>query len=286
VTCPICSRVLSSDMFVCRECTKIARAHLSSIAKFCAWADDKRARVGSTWSIGGGSRASERPLPFDPRVTKIIQPIHNDLTTWARIVWEDAPRLSDPAGTDTSSIAFWLMTYCGWFATRQDGQDAFQAWERANQSLENLYDRPPEKVYLGRCNASTDFGPCPESLYVEAGDVAAHISCPRCGAAIPVDERRAELAEGVEDYLGTARELSRLLKLVLGEDANPKMIWAYARQGLIHQHGVRVEQDTLGRSREVPTYRIGEVREAASILARDDEQRKAIRRTMRGIVAS
>lgn len=64
------------------------------------------------------------------------------------------------------------------------------------------------------------------------------------------------------------------------------MLWAYYRHGLIQQHGVRVEHDTLGRRREVPTYRIGEIREAARILASDDTERKAIRRIMRGIVTA
>ena len=286
MTCPLCSRAISGDAFVCRECTKTAKANLASIATFADWADGKRARMGSAWSIGGGSRGTETPMPFDPRVTLVLKPVHNDLTGWARIAWDDAPSLSDPAGTATADIARWLVTYCDWFATRQDGVDAFTAWQRSNESLEQLYDSPPEKVYLGRCNASTDFGPCSESLYAEVGSVPSHLECPHCGATTVTDDRRAELAEGVENYSGTARELSRLLKLVLGEDASPKMLWAYARHGLIAQHGMRVEWDTLGRKREVPTYRIGDVRQAARILASDDEQRKTIRRIMRGIVAA
>ena len=285
-TCPICSRALGADMFVCHECVKSARTNLESVAEFCQWADEKRARMGSTWSIGGGSRATETPIPFDPRVTLVVKPIHNDLTTWARIVWDDAPKLSDPAGMETSSIARWLVGYCAWFATRKDGQEAFSAWERARKSLENLYDRPPEKVYLGTCKANTEFGPCPESLYKDVEDMSATITCPKCGRDLDVDERKEELAVGVEDYLGTARELSRLLRLVLGEQAaSAKVLWAYAKHGLIQSHGVRVEYDTLGRRREVPTYRVGDVREAARILDADEEQRKSFRRTMRGIVA-
>jgi len=285
-TCPMCSRVISSDTFVCRECAKTAKAHLASIATFADWADGKRARMGSAWSIGGGSRATETPVPFDPRVTVVFKPVHNDLVGWARIVWDDAPDLGDPAGTATADIARWLMGYVEWFATRQDGQDAFTAWARSDDSLERLYDSPPEKVYLGRCNASTDFGPCPESLYAEVGSIPPHLNCPKCGSVTDTEERQEELKVGVENYLGTARELSRLLKLVLGEDASPRMLWAYAKHGLIQSHGVRVEHDTLGRRREVPTYRIGDVRQAARILAADDEQRKAVRRIMRGIVAA
>lgn len=286
--CPTCARPVPESRYVCTHCTKTARAHLHSIAAFAGWCDSKRARMGSTWSVGRGSRGTERPVPFDPRVTQVINPIHNDLTTWARIVWDEAPIASDEdlVGIDTSSIAKWLVNHCEWLATTVHGETAFHAWDVAKDKLERLFDRPPDKVYLGRCNASTDFGPCPESLYIEVGDVSAHVACPRCGAATPVDDRRAELAVGVENYLGTARELSRLLKLVLGENASAKTLWAYAKHGLIQQHGVRVEHDTLGRRREVPTYRIGEVREAARTVAQDEDQRKAIRRIMRGEVAA
>ena len=285
--CPICSRQLSADRFVCRECEKTATADLSSIATFANWCDSKRARIGSTWSIGGGSRASERPIPFDPRVTLVIQPIHNDLAGWARIVWDEAPAATDEKipGLDTASVARWLVGHVSWMSTTEHAPTAFKAWERARISLEGLFDSPPEKVYLGPCNADTEFGPCPESLYKDVEVQAATIPCPRCGRDVSVDDRRSELADDVENYLGTARELSRLLRLVLGEEASPKMLWAYARHGLIQSHGVRVEHDTLGRKREVPTYRIGEVREAARIVASDETERKAVRRIMRGIVA-
>lgn len=284
--CPICSRVRPSDLFVCRECVGTAQKHLASIADFASWCDEKRARMGSTWSVGGGSRACETPVPFDPRVSKVLGPIHNDLTTLARIVWEEAPGLSEPRGTDTASVADWLLGHVPWIATTEHAEVAFPTWERANGNLERLFDRPPEKVYLGRCNASTDFGPCIESLYVEAGDMPAQVTCPRCTRDVVVSDRRDELAVGVENYLGTARELSRLLRLVLGEDASPRMMWAYAKHGLIQSRGSRVEFDTMGRQREVPTYRIGEVREAARIIALDEQERKRIRKTMRGEVVA
>lgn len=286
MTCPICSRATPESAFTCRECVKSARANLRSIASFADWADSKRARMGSAWSVGGGSRAAETPLPFDPRVTIVFEPVHSDLVGWARIVWDDAPNLGDPAGTATADVARWLSSYVEWFAGRPDGPDAFTAWEKSNAKLEGLYDHPPEKVYLGRCNANTDFGPCPESLYAEVGAIPETLTCRKCAAETLTSERQSELAEGVENYLGTARELSRLLKLVLGEDASPKKVWAYAKHGLIQQHGLRAEYDTLGRRREVPTYRIGEVREAARILASDNDQRKEVGKIMRGMAVA
>jgi hypothetical protein len=288
-TCPLCSRKLSADRYVCRECERTARSNLYTIAAFAGWCDSKRARMGSAWSVGGGSRAAEQPVPFDPRVTKVIQPIHNDLTGWARIVWDEAPIGADEQspGLDTSSVAKWLVTHCAWMSTTRHADTAFPSFESAKVNLENLFDRPPEKVYLGRCNADTEFGPCPESLYKDVDDASGTIACPRCGRDTDVADRREELGEGVENYLGTARELSRLLRLVLGEQAtSAKTLWAYAKHGLIQSHGVRFEYDTLGRRREVPTYRVGDVREAARILDADEEQRKSFRKTMRGIVAS
>lgn len=285
--CPRCDRILSADAFICRECVKTARKDLRTIAEFASWADDKRARIGSTWSVGGGSRASETPIPYDPRVTRVLTPIHNDLTTWARIVWDEAPSGPDeqqPSMT-TTGVACWLVAYCAWFATTEHAELAFPTWERARGNLERLFDHPPERVYLGRCNCDTDFGPCPESLYVEVGEMPAQITCPRCFGTVVVDERREELAVGVENYLGTTRELSRLLSLVLGESASSRMLWAYAKHGLIQPHGTRVEFDKLGRPRPVPTYRVGEVREAARMMATDEAKRKAIRRVMRGDIA-
>lgn len=285
-TCPLCTRAISADTFACSTCADAAKANLRAVADFASWADDKRARLGSVWSVGQGSRAAEQPLPYDPRVTRVLQPIHNDLTGWARIVWDEIPSAQDqPASTDTAGVARWLSTSCAKIARLPFADEAFAAFEKARESLERLFDRPPDKVYLGRCKADTDYGECTESLYVEAGALPASVTCPRCSAVIAVSDRQAELAQDVEDYNGTARELSRLLRMVLGEDASPRMIWAYEKHGLIQQRGTRVEFDTMGRRREVPMYRIGEVREAAKIMAQDEEKRRTVRRTMRGAVA-
>lgn len=289
-TCPLCSRILSPERFACRTCEDDARKNLRSIATFAGWADSKRARMGSSWSIGGGSRATETPVPFDPRVTRVVAPIHNDLTGWARIVWDGAPGASeDVPGLDTRSVALWLVGYVAWIATTEQAGDAFAAWESARANLEVLFDNPPERVYVGKCGHRTPgpdgetLGPeCPEALYVEVENKPEAAACGRCGHLTNIAERSEELAEKVGDYLGTARELSRLLRLVLGEDANPRMLWAYAKNGLIGAHGHRLEYDTLGRARQVPLYKIREVRAAAETVASDVERRRAVKRTMRG----
>lgn len=261
--CLSCERPAGQDRFICPACIADTRSRLDDISDFALWADDKRARRGSRMWVGGSRPSAETPLPFDPRVSNILGPVRNNLTTWARVIAEEAPDV-DPIPTDTDEIAAWIGEACEWAATKQWAGDMAHDIEHGQRRLAELFDNPPERAYAGTCGSEGEYGVCTEPLYVEqaGADTAPVITCPRCGRHHEVRERRDALAVAVDGYLGTAAEISSLLKIVLGEAAGHSTIRRYAQKGLIQEHGKRLSLDDMGRVVHTPTYRIGEVRDA------------------------
>lgn len=278
--CPRCSRVMKGDAFACTECANTARTDLHTIAEFLPWCDDKRARRRSRLFIGSHIANAEQGLPFDPRVTRTLDPIRNNLTTWARLVLDESEGPTEP-GDDLTGITLWLAGNCDWIATKRPwAHEAFTSFEANALALTRLFDRPPDKIYVGSCRADSGEYECREALYADSG--ASYVACPRCGTQHDVYERRQQLAGAVDSYLGTAREISRLLRLTLGEYVNERMIRAYARHGLIQPRGTRREYDKHGRPHDATLWRIGAVREAAAVMERDPEVARDVRRLARG----
>lgn len=276
-SCPRCSRTCPESAFTCGTCADAASADLLQIGDFLAWADDKRARFGSRSAVGKGTPSAETPLPYDPRVTKVTTPVEAGIVLMAGKVAHEAA-LVVPAVKVwlLSDVAEWLAHQTGHLTRLHWSPEAFDQIKGWRGTLERLYDHPPEKVYLGRCNAHTDYGPCPASLYVEATE-AAHANCPTCGTAHDVEGRRAELVAGVEDYLGTVKEISRLLRLTLGDDVSERMIRGMVDHGLVFRRGERTEMDVLGRRRDSYLLRIGDVQAAVQVMHVDRAAAKGVK---------
>lgn len=77
----------------------------------------------------------------------------------------------------------------------------------------------------------------------------------------------------MEDYLASAADISELSE-VFGQHVTAAMIRGYAHRGRIAAHGTRVDW----RGREVPTYRIGDVRAALDAARRDPVEARAARK--------
>lgn len=271
--CLKCGRAVS-DAYCCQICADSARKHLAHIADLTRYADEKRARIGSCHPSDTGGRTAEVPLPFDPRVSKVLNPIKIALHGTARVVLELAP---EDVGDDTSpnaeslpSVADWLIQFTDWLRHQDFGAEEFDTFERASGNVLRLFDRPPDKLYVGQCRAEDDEGKlCPEMLYVEVngrGEAeSAVINCPRCKTQHDVGQRREQLWEALENYLATTKEISRMCRRLIDGDVSVRMLQIYAKHGFLIQQGERVEFDSMGRRRKVATYRIGDVKPAVDL---------------------
>lgn len=296
-----CSRPCG-DAYACHECTRTARANLVHITDLAAALDEKRAKVRSNWDVSnlGASKPARkwrtddnqtlthaaaptfRPsgaLGFDPRVSRVADRIHNGLVGIVR----ELPRRIDealPYDAGSHTIARWLTHQVKEIRLQETAGETFALIGRMVGDLHRLFDNPPPALFLGECKMiDADGEECHESIYLEADKVTnAEVACPKCGITHDVAERRKVLMQGVNDYLGTAKEISRLLRQLAGSDVSERRIREMAGHGLLTKMGTRREFDRDGRPRDVATYRIGQVREAVDAV----QQRRAERRELKG----
>lgn len=274
-TCAWCSRT-TRDTYICHPCLDTTRKTLILTADLARAADEKRARLGTTWRFGTIGRSPEAPLPYDPRITPVMQALTRALHRAVDHVMEHG-RPTVLVADRPAAQALWLGSNLAVLAAHPDGPGLLDDVARAHHRLVSVFDRPPDKIYVGRCN---DDG-CTESLYADRDHVATVVACRRCGSEHPIDERREELKAGVQEYLGTVRETSRLLRQTFGDDVSERTIRGLRDHGLLVARGHRVELDAQGRRREVMTFRIGDVIDAVAAMRQDKEVRRGVRKRAR-----
>jgi hypothetical protein len=221
--------------------------------------------------IGGTS--SEQALPYDPRATEVRWVLANTVTTWARVVSEEASATLPTLG-GLGILATWLSSYAGWLRTHAAGHEAVEEVLSAVASARRLVDVRPERWYAGPCDGPDGQG-CGHDLYARPG--ASHVVCQACGERHETQARRDSLLEAARDHLGTAREVSALCRAMLGQLVSEDMIRGYVRRGVIAAHGSGVDK----RGRTVALYRIGDVIDAATRARFDEREERATRRAGR-----
>lgn len=286
------------DAFACTECTRTARENLRHIADLAQALDEKRAKVRSNWdasNLGKSKPARKwrtddnqtlthaasptfRPsgaLGFDPRVSRVANKVQNALVGIVRELPFDLDTLPYNAGSHT--IARWLRGHASDIRLQPEAGEIFALIGRIVGDLHHLFDNPPPKLFLGECKAEFEDGECTESLYLDADKITSDtVACPRCGITHDVAERRKVLMDGVDDYLGTVKEISRLLRNIAGADVSERRIREMAGHGLLTRMGTRREYDRAGNPSDSPTYRIGQVRAVvADVQKRRDDRRAA-----------
>lgn len=248
------------------------------------WRTDTNER---TTFAASPSFASSPALHFDPRVSRVGHRVKNALVGIARDIL-DGPADNQPVGPrcnycnhrtcqairrctpppdDAASIARWLNPWVYWLRLQPEAGETFDQLDRILGDLLALFDNPPPALFLGECKAEFEDGECTESLYLDRDKITSDtIACPHCGIEHDVTERRQVLMDGVNDYLGTAKEISHLLRNIGGRDVSVKMIYSYASHGMLTAYGRRREYDKTGRPRDVTLYNIGQVREAVETM--------------------
>lgn len=194
------------------------------------------------------------------------------------------PRLPDEHIT---SLAAWLRPRVGWLRHHPSGPTALAEITTAVDTARAATNRPADKLYAGPCEAIVDTaagdptacscggqcachsggavrtvcdapgrcasrtrrpGPCRGHLYARPG--AQVVVCRECGTAYDVESRRSWMLARLDDHLGNASQLSRLVAY-LGIELAASSIRKYAEKARIAPHG----KDSGGH----PQYRLGDV---------------------------
>lgn len=264
--CELCDRP-APNAFACKTCAETARQHLTDIADLAIYLDGKRARTGTNWKFGTIGRAATAPLPYDPRVSWVADPINQALRHTISLF------RAKPFEDTIPAIALWLIAGCDWLRSTPNGPEEFMMFERARTGLFLLFDRPPDTHYIGPCGTTTDTKRCEQDLYIEQGLTA--LLCPNCSTLHQVSDRQEELAASVANYLGTSKEISALCRHQFGDDVSPAMIRGYHHRGTIAIKGTRMV-DTPAGVREADLYRIGDVMAAAANTREREATRRAV----------
>ncbi|MDR6861953.1 hypothetical protein [Phycicoccus sp. 3266] len=278
--CAICTRP-AGDAFVCRDCGRKTISRLRLVADLCRYADDKRARFGSTWRAGTIGRTPEQPLPYDPRVTVVVGSVGRTLRAARDHVRKSGSEGPVYATDHPAALASWLTSKVDVLRHHPRGPAMIERLNASAKQLVKLFDAPPERLYVGPCGHDG----CDASLYADRENGASVVACPKCKHETPISERRDELAAGVEAYLGTVKEISRLLRETFGDDVSERMIRGLIDHGLVMARGTRREIDHAGHHHTVTLLRIGEVREAVNVMHRDKAIRRAVKRHTRTATA-
>lgn len=260
--CYVCHQ-LCKDGYACHECADKARQDLRGIAYLAEGLDDKRAKRRPNHPRDTGGRPRETPLPFDPRVAKVLDPIITAMLGTHGVIAEGRRGIDlDVDVFDLRSAALWTLGHVDWLRTTPEGPEEFESFSRVHSSLERLFDRPPEQLYLGECGASENGPACTEVLYVERANIPRFVVCRRCGAAAEVEDRRDYFQAAVQAYQATMRELAGLAPMLLDGGASRRTLHEWTRRGFLKAAGSRLELNLRDEWRKVPTYRIGDLQDA------------------------
>lgn len=241
-TCPGCGAP-TSDTTMCRRCTNTAHENLNHIAYLARWLDQKRARWTSNHPRHNAtSRSATAPTPYDPRVTETSDRLLATLNKWAKT-----------PTTNPGVAALQLTQNLDHIATDPNSATLYQQLQHHREQLESLFDRPPDRLYLGTCNHEN----CTQPLYAEPNTNTT--TCTHCATTHNVQDRRETILEALYDYQATIRELTQLRYLIGEKGTSERMLYRYTQNGLLPQAGKRLECNRRGEYRNVPTYRIGDV---------------------------
>lgn len=257
-TCPLCDRPVSDASF-CSTCADGMRADLVT----ADWLSRPQVPRGGLFvtlseidvtvvrqaktsqSVGG--RSTETPMVWHDKASEAGRHLHAVLVSWARLVVEERPAGSP----DDVGLPLWLVGQVEWLRHHPAGVEAVTEVSGAVTAVLRIIDRPPERRWLGLCEAPTELGLCEAVIEALPEDHA--VTCRGCGHVHDVDERVSRMLAAVDDQLWHASMMARQLSWMLGEAVKPELLRKWAERKRLLPHGL----DGSGR----PLYRVGDVRD-------------------------
>lgn len=285
---PRCDQMVPPGMVVCgRHADELALELLGagSLADALEDAIAKAQRFSS--SITGLGNPDESPVPFNSRASRARDELITYLREAADYIAAER-ELFRPLDTP-KALGHWLAAQVPWMRSRHDGAEMVDHLFAVLHTAAITVDRPPDRLYLGRCVGTVqleDGGeqPCTEELY--SVPTRPEFTCRKCGWVYTIAERRARLlglAAGLQ--LG-ATDCARAL-VGLGLDVTPSRVREYASRGLIDPVRDDAGQDVRVKGR--PVYRVADVLAVVERIAhergRDTSVVDSLRRMVTGQAA-
>jgi hypothetical protein len=230
-----------------RICTICAGNLERDLAEMPALLNDLSVTLSRQARIGGhtnGSRAFERPLPYDPRASEAGDVLRSTLVGWVRDLHDGAEHWP----TDSlHGMALWLNGRLPRLLAHPAAEEAVDEIRFAVELCKRAIDRPMSKVYAGVCGNDG----CQVGLY--AKPMAPDVDCQGCGHRHSVAERRETLLAALDGMLLTLTEIARLANHFDGYDSRraSKLLGIWEARRRITPHSV----DREGR----PRYPFGEM---------------------------
>lgn len=173
---------------------------------------------------------------------------------------------------DLSAVASWLSEHREWVAGQPWAGEYCQWADDARDTLEKLFDNPPETVALGECKNVHDTPDgrvvCDHILAAPAKDE--HYACPRCGHVHNVKDRRLALLQEADDLSVTVADAVKLLRVV-GVDVTRQTV-----HRVVTHFGIESTSVSTGNGRPAKRYPLGAVREAVDSYLADKDTRKKV----------
>jgi hypothetical protein len=269
--CGNCARLVQDGAELCGTCTSALAVSLHGVPDllenlFVTYSKQDRL------SAGGGHRGklSEAPLPVRLDVTRVIDALGNEVTTWGRVLVEThrcvVPELIRrsphngtrgvvfPAGSPTVDAycyaAEWLAEHVGQLRRHPAALEAHRGLTATIAAAERAVDRPEVRLFIGACDL------CQASLYAKPADRSTR--CELCGTAYTdVAERWDRALRRLRGYPATAALIAGSIGELYGVIVNRKRINLWYHRRMID----RVDDDPDTGD---PRFRIGEVLDRAA----------------------
>lgn len=241
----------SPDGTVCTSCLETLTADLRSVPALMV---DLELTLTRQVCMGDGpgpiahSHADSTRMPVHLGAAEAAMDLRTVLLVWAGEIADTAEHCLTAPDT-ARGYARWLLRYANHIRQHPAAVQLIDEVRDAITRVRRVIDRPPERLFFGRCGAELDNdGLCTESLYGYAA--RSTVVCPTCGTEWGIAARRAWLLEIVEDEVAYSGLLAGLVS-GLGVPIASSTIRNMAKKGRIRALAVD--------ARHRPLYRIGDV---------------------------
>lgn len=243
--CQSCSCPVADNANLCKTCTDSLSIHLRQVKGIMNDLDitrskqdvisDRNARV---------SHSREHPLGYRPAAAEAADLMHLTLAYWARTIAHELG-LTVRGGT-TVGLAMWLGRHRETIRHHAGAPDLLNQVRGAISNARDIIDRPPERIYSGRCACGGD-------LY--ARERAHQVACQSCQNVYSVVERRAAMLAEIREHFATAAEIAAGIGELHGTQINRKTINKWSSRDRLIVRGYSIEG--------YPLFRIGDVLDLA-----------------------
>lgn len=258
---PGCGRSRPGNRSVCGACTTDLRRAIKDLPwlyEQLLITASRQDRLGT----GGGraTKADERPLPYDERASRTSRRLMITVDRWYMRIVKTGPvdlppvlaagpvckacahascryfrtgrAWQQPANGTVRELATWLGRHVdGYLRHHPDAPQAAADFFRIRDDAFAAINRPPDRLYAGRCNRTG----CKGELFALPG--GSRVDCTHCDATHDLSTRQATMRRHAEDALATASQAAWTITS-LGYKVSPGRIrtWANRRRLLAHGH--------------------------------------------------